>query len=106
MNNKIDITAEQEKIIRQIFRSRLPPGVSVWVFGSRARGNAKKYSDLDLALEHKDHVKIEPRLIFELNSDFEESDLPWTVDILDINDISSSFRQLIDQDKILLNPSS
>jgi predicted nucleotidyltransferase len=67
----------------------------VWVFGSRYKWTAKDYSDLDLVLVGKEKLGINP--IGELREAFEESDLPYRVDILDWNSISENFKNIINK---------
>jgi predicted nucleotidyltransferase len=45
----IDIRPDLWSIVRDIL-CRHVPRHEVWAFGSRARGKAKRYSDLDLAI--------------------------------------------------------
>ena len=73
----IDISAEQWNIVRQILQNFIPHS-EVWAFGSRARRNARSFSDLDLAIFAK--TPLEPRLAAEIAEAFTESDLPWKVD--------------------------
>ena len=94
----IDIRPDHEALVRDILRARLPKGVRVWAFGSRAKWLAKPYSDLDLALEG-DGI-LPGALVADLAEDFRESDLPWKVDVLDLNAIAPSFRDLIDKDRV------
>ena len=47
------MTAEEEKIIqmiRETGRKVVPPGGQVWLYGSRARGDAHKGSDWDILI--------------------------------------------------------
>jgi uncharacterized protein len=67
----------------------------VRAFGSRVSGRAKEYSDLDLAIVGKE--KLPRRVKVLLREAFEESDLPFRVDIVDYNAISSSFRSIVDE---------
>lgn len=55
----------------------------VKIFGSRARGDFKIYSDIDLA------VKFRNNILLELKDIFEESSLPYTVDIVDYAKITN-----------------
>jgi len=50
MTAVLDIDAEQVEIVREVLRGDLPRGARAFVFGSRAHGGARRYSDLDLAL--------------------------------------------------------
>ena len=74
----------------------------VRAFGSRVIGTSKDHSDLDLAVVATN--KIERRTRMLLREAFEESDLPFRVDIIDYNAVSNEFRTIIDaQFEILQN---
>ncbi|MDX1921054.1 MAG: nucleotidyltransferase domain-containing protein [Candidatus Caenarcaniphilales bacterium] len=62
-----------------------------FVFGSRAQGKAKKYSDLDLLI--KSPEKIEYKALLNLKEEFEESNLPFKVDIVDWHGLTSAFKE-------------
>ncbi len=94
----IDIRPDHAAMVRDILAARLPEGVRVWAFGSRAKWLAKPYSDLDLALEAAEPLPDD--LVADLKDEFRESDLPWKVDVLDLNAIAPSFRALIDEDRV------
>ncbi|MFQ5717343.1 MAG: nucleotidyltransferase family protein [Nitrospinales bacterium] len=99
----IDIQPDQLKIVREILARRLPDDMKVWVFGSRAGRTKKKYSDLDLALESADGKKLPFETLTALQTDFEDSDLPWKVDVLDINAIDPGFRKIVERDRVPLS---
>jgi type I restriction enzyme S subunit len=88
----IDISTDHLAIVRDIL-SRVVPEAEVRVFGSRATGTAKPHSDLDLAL--KADGKIDKKILRELQTAFEESDLPFRVDAVDMAAISENFRAII-----------
>ncbi|NNN21892.1 MAG: nucleotidyltransferase domain-containing protein [Acidimicrobiales bacterium] len=66
---------------------------TVYVFGSRATGKSRKYSDIDLALigEHS----VSPKVSSELAEAFDESSIPYTVDIVDGTKASERLLQQI-----------
>ena len=99
MKLNFDITTEEFRIVRDILERNLSIDCKVWVFGSRAKNQARFNSDLDLAIEGKD--KVSPKIIYQLKEDFTESKLPYTVDILDMNDIKPHFRDIVNQQKAL-----
>jgi uncharacterized protein len=66
----------------------------VRAFGSRVTGTARNHSDLDLAVVGKGRLTRRTKTL--LREAFEESDLPFRVDIVDYNAISESFRAVID----------
>jgi predicted nucleotidyltransferase len=76
------------------------PDASVWVFGSRATGKAKKYSDLDLCIKANQALALD--VMSAMAEDFSESDLPWKVDIVDWFSVSDSFKAIIERDRVLL----
>lgn len=87
------LAPEHRALVRALLDQRLP-GVEARVFGSRARGDARPYSDLDLALIGDEAL---PRqTLWLLEEDFEESDLPFRVDLVDWHRINEAFRAKID----------
>jgi len=88
----IDIAAPHLAIVRDALRRHVP-GLEVRAFGSRRKGPVKPYSDLDLVIVGKG--KILGPVLAALRDDFEESDLPFRVDVLDWHDLSAEFRQVI-----------
>jgi len=89
---QIDLKAEHRLIVREILQTHLPADAKVWVFGSRETGKARRGSDLDLAIDIGQELppSLEPALHFA----FEDSDLPRTVDIVDMHSLKQGiFRQ-------------
>lgn len=76
------------------------PHIEVWAFGSRARRTAKPYSDLDLAIVQEQPLSLET--LANLRHAFDDSDLTIRVDVVDCASISESFRNIIAQDKVLV----
>jgi type I restriction enzyme S subunit len=67
-----------------------------FVFGSRARGDAHQYSDLDLCCMQS----IPRSVISDIKEQFDNSRLPYKVDIVDFTKASDEFRELIKDDLI------
>ncbi len=97
----VAISAEELAIVAAILREHLPNTIEVHVFGSRASGRVKPWSDLDLVFEARTPLPLS--LIAKLAEAFEESALPWKVDIVDRNTVSDGFGRLIDQSKVAFN---
>lgn len=87
----IALEARHGEIVRGILRSEVPDR-EVRVFGSRARGPAKRYSDLDLLVMGETCLPG-PRLA-ALKAAFEESDLPFHVDVVEWAALSEEFRSI------------
>ncbi|HLB57577.1 MAG TPA: nucleotidyltransferase domain-containing protein [Gammaproteobacteria bacterium] len=102
MKNTIDLQSTYLKIVLQILQKHLPPKATVSLFGSRATGKAKKFSDIDLVIEAEKPISNE--ILVALANDFEESDLPYKVDIVDWATIDNAFQDRIKNDKILIFP--
>lgn len=68
-------------------------------FGSRSRGDQKRFSDLDLCT-----LNPIPRMVIgDIKEAFENSNLPYKVDIIDWNRCSEEFRNLIKKDLVPLD---
>ena len=93
----IDISPENWRIVRDILQ-RYVPDREVWAFGSRAKWTAKDFSDLDIAIIGDKPLSI--ALTADLREAFQESALPFKVDIVDWANITPSFRQVIQAAKI------
>ena len=89
----IDCTPQQLETIKRIL-SGFVSGTEVIAFGSRCTGRAKPYSDLDLAV--KGTEALTPEAMSGMIDAFQESDLPFRVDLIDWNTISGEFRQIIE----------
>lgn len=101
MEMSIQVDPRHLALIKKILREHLPQNAKIWVFGSRASGNAKKFSDLDLCID----ILSEPladSLKADLTEAFSESDIPYRIDIVDWNGITDAFRKQIDAHKIKL----
>jgi predicted nucleotidyltransferase len=87
------LSEEDRQIVCDILQAIAPADAIAWAFGSRTTGRARRYSDLDLAIDAGRQLTI--RDFAELHAAFEESDLPYRVDIVDWRAIDESFRQAI-----------
>jgi len=88
----MDLEPVHLALVKQIL-NEFAPGIEARVFGSRITHTAKKHSDLDLALVGEG--EIDQRIMARLRMAFEESDLPFRVDLADWKTISPEFRQVI-----------
>lgn len=98
MSAKIDISPEQLAIVQGILKAHLPKGTLAWAFGSRVTWTAKPFSDLDIALEGA--APLAPDVLIDLEEAFEASDLPWKVDVIDLNAVSPEFRAIVERQRV------
>ncbi len=88
----VNISSRQLETIKRILGEYVGE-CEVRAFGSRVNGSAKGYSDIDVAVIGPN--KMERRTKMLLREAFEESDLPFRVDIIDYNRASDEFRAII-----------
>lgn len=69
-----------------------------YAYGSRVKGQAKEYSDLDLCY----YEEIPWNVLSNICGDLEESDLPFKVDLVAWKWMSPEFQQLIKSDLTLV----
>lgn len=95
----IDIDRDCLETVKKILAVHFPD-CDILVFGSRVTGRAHRYSDLDLVLVGKE--AIDRHRLEALRDDFAESNLPFTVDVMDWHALSDSFRQVINDKFVLI----
>jgi uncharacterized protein len=88
----IDLSERFLSIVRGIVQTHLPH-VPVYVFGSRATGKAKKFSDLDLMIQTG--IRLDAVQLARAREAFEDSDLPITVDLIEWQACSPKFKDLV-----------
>ena len=71
----------------------------IYIFGSRAKGNFREYSDVDIAVDSTDFT---PEIKSKLEIEFENSLFPYEVDIVDLNNIKENFKAVIQDSMVLL----
>ncbi len=100
MTKTIDLTQSDLAIVAGILRAHLPQGTRAWVFGSRATGSARRYSDLDLALEAG--APLGPDVLGNVTEALSESDLPYKADVIDLRSVDRNFRAIIEAEMVAL----
>ena len=80
------------------------PDRDVRVMGSRTTGRAKPFSDLDIVIMGDEPLDL--LTLGRLQDAFDESSLPFAVDIVEWASASDAFRGVIDQQSRPLAPST
>ena len=92
--NVVNLTPDQLNFIKNALKA-YPNTV---IYGSRVKGSNKQYSDLDVCL--KDSITdYGYELLVEA---FENSDLPFKIDLSEYQKLSDDFKKVIDANSILL----
>ena len=86
------IQEKEKEIILGILNS-YASDCEVLVFGSRLNGNHKPFSDLDLAFICKCELGLDRTS--NLEYEFSKSDLPYRVDIVNYQNASKKFQEII-----------
>lgn len=94
MTGQVIMGQAERAVVLGVLRRHLPPEVRVSVFGSRAGGTPKPWSDLDLALDGPEPIEL--ATLAALAEAFAESSLPWKVDLVDRRTVSDDFGAIID----------
>lgn len=84
-----------------VFRFLSPAAVTIFVFGSRASGSASKFSDVDLGIKTKKQLPV--GVLSDIEEAFENSDLPYGVDVVDFSKVSNKFKEVAMKNIIYLN---
>ena len=71
----LQINKEDYQILKQILSKR---PYQFYAYGSRIKGNARQFSDLDLCYREE----IPNEVIYRIQEELEESDLPFVVELV------------------------
>jgi uncharacterized protein len=95
----IDLSPEQLALVRDVLGHHVPR-CRVSAIGSRVRGTAKPYSDLDLLLDAGARIPLDT--LGMLREAFQESTLPFRVDLVDARAASAEFLSMVDPQSELI----
>ena len=98
VDRPLDITADQRKTLLALLKRHLP-NTTAWVYGSRVKWTARPQSDLDLVVFTKPEQE---RRVSELREAFEESNLPFRVDLFVWDAVPKQFRKEIEAEHVVL----
>jgi predicted nucleotidyltransferase len=87
------VNEKQQKIVESILE-KYRGEYSFYYYGSRAKGNFQKPSDLDILIKGSEEMPIE--IFAQLRREFDESWLPFIVDLHDFHRMSEWFYQEIE----------
>jgi uncharacterized protein len=73
----------------------------VFLFGSRARGEARSASDIDVGVLPAAPLPF--GLLGEIRERLEESTIPFEVDLVDLSEAGESFRRRVEREGIAWN---
>jgi len=94
-----DIISYKQNIIKTILKYL--PTALVYLFGSRAKGKHHDTSDIDIAIDNK--TAIEKKTLLHIKNAIDSLNIPYTIDIVDLNNVSEVLKKQIEKDKISWN---
>ena len=94
----IDIRTEDLKTVLALLQRHLPD-IAAWVYGSRVKWTSTPKSDLDLVVFATPDQRPQ---VGDLREAFEESNLPFRVDLFVWDDVPESFRSQIQNQHVAL----
>lgn len=84
---------ESLQLIKETVRKYLAEDdYEVFVYGSRAAGNAQKWSDVDIGIKGGKEVPV--RKLALIAEELEKSKIPYKVDVVDFSKTSTEFKEL------------
>jgi len=89
---------EYQEIETKLVHPLEQAGAKVWIFGSRARGDSKPFSDLDIMVESPKDLRDE---VAALKEYFENSNFPFKIDLVEKHHFATSYLPNFEKEKIL-----
>lgn len=92
------IKKEYQEIIIATITKHIP-SCKIYLFGSRARKKHAPGSDIDLAIDSPQ--KIDRHLLCKIKEELEDANIPFFIDIVDLQSADNEIKSQIDKDKVL-----
>jgi len=92
----IDVEPRHLEMVKEVFARHLP-FKKVWAYGSRVKWTARKTSDLDCVI-----FDATDKEIYKAGEAFDESDIPFEVQLLNWETIPDDFKENIKKEYFVL----
>lgn len=89
---------QQEYILNVVVKPLCSRGLKVFCYGSRARGDHRPFSDLDLMVEGAPNQEIRS-LVADIQEELTEGNFPLKVDLVFLDEFAVSYRAGYERDK-------
>jgi predicted nucleotidyltransferase len=89
-----ELINRSEEYIRQTLRERIPSQARIYLYGSRANGDNRWNSDYDFWIDGE----IPGRILSDLIEEFEESFVPFRVEIVTTPQLTGHFGERVKQE--------
>jgi predicted nucleotidyltransferase len=91
-----ELINQSEAYIRLLLKERIPSQARVYLYGSRAHGDNRWNSDYDLWID----ADISSKVLAEMTDQFDESFVPFKVDIITTPQLNGRFAECVKQEAI------
>lgn len=79
--------------LKKTIRTHIPDkSYKAFIFGSRATNTNRRYSDIDLGIMGP--KPLSSKAYISIDQDFQESDLPYKVDLVDFSNVTEKFKRV------------
>lgn len=96
---KFGLTQEEWNLINiNLVQPIIAQGATVYCYGSRARGDYKKFSDLDLMVEGSTTNTLN---LPTLHEKIQNSNFPYKVDLVHYSEFADAYKPSYEKDKTL-----
>jgi predicted nucleotidyltransferase len=92
-----EIFRKSLNLILEVLRKNLNSQAKVYLFGSSVKGDYKKFSDIDIAIENGDKEAIT-----NIRYQIENLNIPYKVEIIDLSKVSKEFKKEILKTGVLI----
>ena len=93
---KFGMTDEQYQLLNKLVIEPLKKNnAKVFIFGSRVGTKYHSHSDIDILFQKPDASTLPAGLLSEIREAIEESRFPFTVDLVDKEELASSYRSSV-----------
>jgi len=95
--------AIKEKYKHELIRIILQhiPGATIYLFGSRARGDFTSTSDIDLAVDRGEAIPYS--VLMKILMKFDETTIPFKIDLVDLSTASAALKEKVLKEGIKWN---
>ena len=99
MRTKQSFVQDLEEVKRLLHQGLKGHRVRVYFFGSRAKGCAHRYSDIDVAVLPRE--PLPPGTLSTIREALEESHVPYKVDLVDLSVADPEFRKRVIEEGVV-----
>jgi len=99
---KFGLSSDQYQFIKDTVITPLSnENAKVWCFGSRARGDFREFSDLDLLIECQSNKTDMNLIISSIEEVLINSNFPFKVDLVLCKNLAKSYAEKINSEKVI-----